>query len=457
MPAITWPQAMVALATSIAVATATVVGLSVSSDPPSSAADVPAGLTQDAAPAGMKFLQETGTTHGDSFSSPEVLTGYWPSVLFDTTNATTQSGEQRRVGAVRQLRRTMWAKWKAPESGFVSFAVWNVGGAVPLDTGINVYTGSVISTLHRVASNDDQYFPVETPPSTTGPKVWSEILGMQVTKGTTYYIQIGTATDLSATLNSAVPGHPLVLLSVQGSSYTEPNDFLAKAATLTLGPGATVSTNAYVNGSTMETWEPTANLTEPPAKRIGSVWYKWTAPQNGNATLGLCSYEERMSIAVFENWNSAPGTGVGDMSVTAFGFNNLVCPGFNTGGALAYFTAKKDVTYFIQVAKTVPIAGNPGGADQFGELTLRVDFSSVYIEKITPSSGSTSGGTTLTFTGQDFVTGMVVHFGSKSVNAPAGVSPTSFTIKSPSHSAGAVSVTITSGVQTSNAKTYTYK
>ena len=276
---------------------------------------------------------------------------------------------------------------------------------------------------------------------------------MPVTKGATYYIQVGSATDLSSTLNSAVPGFELMRLAIDGSDYAEPNDFFAKATTLTLGTGATVSTDAYLNGSTMESWEPTFITGLADTKRIGSVWYKWTAPQLGTATLDICAFQEPMSIAVFENWESEPGVGAGDLSAAAFGFDNSSC-GLGDA-ATATFTATKGVTYFIQVAKTTP-SGYLDGEDRFGTLTLSVVFSGLYIEKISPASGSKYGGTTVTFTGQNFGTDMVVHFGYKSVMIP-NPTQTSFTVKTPAHSAAKVSVTITLAGDTSNAKTYTFK
>lgn len=448
-----------AVATASLVAGAWIAGVAVGSaqDVTTVAEDVPTapeGLIASTAP---KVMQVVGTTHGDSFWSPEILTGYWPNVFFNSTSATTQTGEQRRVGTVRQLRRTMWAKWKAPESGFVSVSAWTTSGTfLTDDLGVNVYTGGTLSTLKRVASNDDQYLPPDgSAGSSGGPGRYSGILGMQVTKGTTYYLQVGSATDLSATPNDSVPGFSTIRLFIDGTHYVEPNDFLAKATTLTLGTGATVSATAYVNGSTMEPWEPTDNKFEAQAKRTGSVWYKWTAPQNGTGTLEICAYNERMTLAVFRNRASAAGEGVGDMSAVGFGFYDHTCTD-STTGANVTFAAVKGVTYFIQVAKTVPIGGYPGGDDKYGTLKLNVVFSGLYIEKITPTSGSTSGGTTLTFTGQRFATTMVVHFGSatRTILAP---SETSFTVKTPAHSAGTVSVTITLAGDTSNAKSYIYK
>jgi hypothetical protein len=54
-------------------------------------AEVPTTAEVLTAPAVPKVLQIVPTTHGDSFSSPEILTGYWPSVFFNSTNATTHT------------------------------------------------------------------------------------------------------------------------------------------------------------------------------------------------------------------------------------------------------------------------------------------------------------------------------------------------------------------------------
>jgi len=457
MPRVTQSSAL-ALPTAVAVVMAGLLGgfLAGSVDTvPVERVEAAEAAERDFAPEQMAAVE--ATTLGNSFSSPVVVTGHWPGVVFDSRNATTQSGEPRYVGSARFLRHTMWARWKAPASGFVSFVLSALGG----DTGINVYTGSTLGTLRRVATNDNQYHPVDgSYLSNLPPAPDAAILGMQVTAGTTYYIQVGSATSSRTATDADVLGFASLFVRIDQSNYIQPNDFRAKATTLTLGPGATVSTTAHVNGSTMETWEPTDNNVEPAAKRIGSVWYRWTAPQTGVATLTICAWRQYMSIGVFQNYASDPGFGVGDLSAIKFAYADALCPNGDER-ARTDFTARQGVTYLIQIAKTVPL-DDDYATDRSGTLTLDVDFTFAHIEKISPTSGPLAGGTTVTITGQQLTAHgpPIVKFGTKTATVLVGGSNTQIKVKVPKGSKlGAVSVTVTYGDGTivSNAKTYTYK
>ncbi len=62
---------------------------------------------------------------------------------------------------------------------------------------------------------------------------------------------------------------------------------------------------------------------------------------------------------------------------------------------------------------------------------------------VTPSSGPTAGGTVVTVTGADLVSGATVRFGTKAATHVTVVSPTRITATSPAHSAGPADVTVT--------------
>jgi hypothetical protein len=66
------------------------------------------------------------------------------------------------------------------------------------------------------------------------------------------------------------------------------------------------------------------------------------------------------------------------------------------------------------------------------------------VTKVTPSSGSTAGGTTVTLTGTGFVTGATtVTFGGTLGTAVTVTSPTQLKVTTPSHKAGPVTVLVT--------------
>ena len=81
---------------------------------------------------------------------------------------------------------------------------------------------------------------------------------------------------------------------------------------------------------------------------------------------------------------------------------------------------------------------------------------------ITPSTGSTTGGTAITITGSNFTGVTAVRFARVAALSFAVISPTSITAVSPAHSAGAVDVTVvasggTSAVSSSDLFTYSSK
>ncbi len=80
------------------------------------------------------------------------------------------------------------------------------------------------------------------------------------------------------------------------------------------------------------------------------------------------------------------------------------------------------------------------------------------VSNVSPSSGSTAGGTAVTITGTNFVAGATVTFGGSAATNVVVVSSTSITATTPSGSAGAVTVTVTNlgGQSGSLASAFTY-
>ena len=80
------------------------------------------------------------------------------------------------------------------------------------------------------------------------------------------------------------------------------------------------------------------------------------------------------------------------------------------------------------------------------------------VTSVSPNSGSTSGGTGVTITGTNFVSGATVTFGGNAATNVVVVSSTSITATTPAGSAGAVTVTVTNpgGQNGSLANGFTY-
>lgn len=454
MAGVTWPQAIVALAASITLAAGAVVGASATGDianpaeqsrfraAPTSVRDTGVTLAPPVA-----FDRDAASTYlptsGNSFSSPVVLTGYEAAFWFNNKSATVQSGEPRKVGAGRYLSRTLWVRWKAPANGTIQVGA----NSNEDDLGVNVYRGSTLTGLTRVAMNDDQYLPIPGAPVTSSPPPnHPAAVSVPVTKGVVYSIQIGSAVDSST---AAGPGADDLYFAISPSRYRPANDDLVSAEKLTIGLAA-LDKPALIQGATMELWEP-RDVASSSLYREGSIWFAWTPPANADLEITTCADYFKTSTAVFSNWDSKPGNGAGDLAERNFAYDNNSLCGFSRYGSTVTQPMLQGVTYYIELS-AVGVGSNLVTVD----LHLDATFTSPYIEKISPTSGSTSGGTTVTFTGEGFDAGMFVHFGSKSV-AVNGAPSNSFTVKTPSHSAGKVKVTVTLGAVTSNPKTFTYK
>ncbi len=75
---------------------------------------------------------------------------------------------------------------------------------------------------------------------------------------------------------------------------------------------------------------------------------------------------------------------------------------------------------------------------------------------ITPTSGPTTGGTTVTITGTDLGNASAVDFGAGNPATIVSDTATQVVVKDPAHAAGAVTVTVTTPGGTSNGKTFSY-
>ena len=116
---------------------------------------------------------------------------------------------------------------------------------------------------------------------------------------------------------------------------------------------------------------------------------------------------------------SAPATVVGSTTI------NAVAPAHASGAVTVVVT-------------------NPGG--QSGSLTNGFVYASAAppsVSGITPNSGSTAGGTSVTINGSNFVSGATVSIGGTAATNIGFVSSTTLTATTPAHTAGTVNVVVT--------------
>ena len=130
----------------------------------------------------------------------------------------------------------------------------------------------------------------------------------------------------------------------------------------------------------------------------------------------------------------------GSLAATAVTFNSVTS-----------ITATSPAESAGTVNVTVTTPGGTSAISTADQFTYQVPVPTV--TAISPTSGSTAGGTKVTITGTNFVTGATVKFGSLTATAVTFNSVTSITATSPAESAGTVNVTVTTPVSTSATST----
>jgi uncharacterized delta-60 repeat protein len=100
---------------------------------------------------GIARLQETvaAPPPNDNFAAAELLAETPGTTSGNNTNATAEPGEPAHAGVT--ATHSIWYKWTAPSDGLYSFTT--AGSSI--DTTLGVYTGSAVSALTEIASNDD--------------------------------------------------------------------------------------------------------------------------------------------------------------------------------------------------------------------------------------------------------------------------------------------------------------
>ena len=255
----------------------------------------------DATPASSTWTIQPAATTNDAFANARAASGSTGTATGTTTGYTKETGEPSHAGNAGG--HSAWWVWTAPAAGSVT--IDTVGSS--FDTLLGVYTGTSVSALTTIASNDDAS---GTQSSVT----------FTATAGVAYRIAVdGYNGDAGAvTLNWA-----------QGASAGSPtNDMFASAAVLG-SPGTTTNV-----GATKETGEPSH------AGNTGghSLWWTWTAPVTGQATVSLAGSSFDTLLAIYR------GTAVS--ALTAVASNDDANGGVQSQVS---FAATAGVTYRVAV------------------------------------------------------------------------------------------------------------
>lgn len=223
---------------------------------------------------GWRFIARPAPLN-DRFAAPDVLWGQYGKDYGWNLNATRDSGEPAHAG--RAGGRSVWFRWTAVESGPAMFHLG--GSATPrLDCLLAVYTGGAVDALTRVAAD-------------TG--TWSGnscTARFTATAGVTYRIAV-----------DGDGGDERTFQIFWNSGRPPPHDNAANARPISGFFGVLDDTN---RGATDQLDEPRHS----PTRAGSSVWYRWTAPDDGAAYFSVhtpwlyqptSEFEEFKRIAVF--------------------------------------------------------------------------------------------------------------------------------------------------------------
>ena len=281
----------------------------------------------------------------DMFAAARALTE--PSFFNEselTAGATAEPGEPDHGG--RPAAATIWYSWTAP--GDVVVTSWSALTLLSsFDTpkhALAFYTGDSLETLEEVVS------AAGSEPAVT----------FRAAAGTEYKIALNVPADRAADGNTHL------------YLYANPsNDHLFSATAI---DGRSGSAAGYITTATLQEGEAQHSLFEAYG---GSVWYDWTAPEDGFTRFGVeCCAGNQPAIAVYT------GSSMSDLDAVASGFGCLVgafnaCTSFrHTQGTTYRIAVQGDGTQFplrwAPVSSACTVTGTAGDDVLVG--TRRTDY-----------------------------------------------------------------------------------
>jgi hypothetical protein len=234
-----------------------------------------------------------------------------------TNGATKQAGEPAVAGDPGGA--SIWYRFTAPADGDLELSTQGSR----FDTVLGVYRGTSVSSLKKVADNDNR-----------GAATWSALTA-RVERGKTYRV----AVDGSSATGAAAQG-----LSLLTYAFTPGNDDLRDAVRLTGSRGRVLGST---EGATLERKEPTKVAGQPADH---SVWYSYKAPASGRLVVDLSGSDFDTLLAVYTGSTVSQLHRVAADDDSAEGRRSLVS-----------FKVVRGTTYRIAVA----------GVSDAGKLVLR--------------------------------------------------------------------------------------
>jgi glucose/arabinose dehydrogenase len=316
-------------------------------------------------------------------------------------------------------------------TGFLTGATVTLGGTAA--TGVVVVNSTTITATTGAHAAGTVNVVVTNTDAQTG----------TLTNGYTYSATAPTVTSISPTSGPAAGGTPV---TITGTNFVS-------GATVTLG--GTAATSVVVVSSTTITATTAAH-----AAGTVNVVVTNTDTQSGTLINGY-TYTNPAPTVTSISPTSGPASGGTPVTIGGTGF--LTGATVTLGG-----TAATNVVVVSSTSITAKTAAHAAGAvnvvvtntdTQSGTLTNGFTYNAApTVTSISPTSGSTAGGTPVTIGGTGFVTGATVTLGGTAATNVVVVSSTSITAKTAAHAAGAVNVVVTNTDTQSGTLTngYTY-
>ncbi|MFM7252046.1 MAG: IPT/TIG domain-containing protein, partial [Ilumatobacteraceae bacterium] len=343
------------------------------------------------------------------------------------TNATAGTGNDYTYYAVP----TITAGGLSPSSGP------SAGGTPVVITG----TGLLGATAVRFGATNATSFTVDSSTQITAisPSGMANS-GITVTVvtpgGTSNAVAYGTGATVRPTVGSlSVTTGPTsggTALTVTGTNFTVNMSF-----TFTIGAVAYAATSVVVGSST------SATLVTPAVVATGTAAVSATNSSAASQTNGTFSYTAPVPTVTSLSPTTGPTSGGTSVTITGTGFITGATVKFGSLSATGVVVNSPTSITVVSPATVTPgtvsvvVTTSGGDSTPAGALGAAAD-DFVYtapvptVTSISPTSGPTSGGTTVTITGTGFVTGATVAFDGLAPVAATVVSATSLTVVSPS-------------------------
>ncbi len=253
-----------------------------------------------------------------------------------------------------------------------------------------------------------------------------------------------TQVTRSFTVNAVAPGAPTIGTATAGDAQASVT-FTAPAATggsaitgytVTSSPGGLTGTGSASPITVAGLTNGTAYTFTVTATNIGGTGVASSASNSvtpkGNQTITFA----QPSAQTFGTTPTLSATASSGLTVSFTSSTTGVCT-ITSGGTLTFLTLG-----------TCTIAADQAGNAAWNAATqvtrsFAVQASTPVVSSVAPSSGPTSGGTTVTITGTDLLAASAVTFGATPASSFAVVSATSITATAPAGAAGTVDVRVT--------------